>query len=169
MNDRVTVVGTYADFAAFIDALAKLRAKGYRKELTAYSPVPRHEIDEALPEGPSEVRYFTLFGSLLGLASGALLTIWTSLKWGIITGGKPVISIPPFIIIMFELTVLLGGAFTLLGFLVRGKIPFLKTPAEYDVSFSEDTFAIAIGCSRKDAETIASALRDLHAAEVKVE
>ena len=34
------------------------------------------------------VRLFTLIGALTGTASGFFLTIWTSLKWELVTGGK---------------------------------------------------------------------------------
>jgi molybdopterin-containing oxidoreductase family membrane subunit len=163
------VTGEYKDFDAFIESLKQFHAMGLGKKLEAFSPVPRHELEEALPTGPSEVRYFTLFGALAGLAAGALLTVWTSLQMNIITGGKPVISIPWFIIIMFELTVLFGGLATFAGFLLRGRLPLFKTHVGYVECFSEDTYGICVTCAEGESEKFSAKMKEHGATEVRVE
>ena len=100
-----------------IRAIRGAAGQGIRS-IAVYSPVPVDEIEEALTGHGlplSQVRLFTLVGALTGTAAGFALTIWTSLKWDLITGGKPVVSIPPFVVIAFELTILFGGLCTLLG------------------------------------------------------
>ena len=57
----------------------------------------------------SPVRVFVLVGGLLGCLSGFALPIYTVLDWPLITGGMPLISIPPFVVIAFELTILFAG------------------------------------------------------------
>lgn len=168
MKAEAIVLGKFTEFGGFIASLTRLREMGYARALDAYSPAPRHEIDEALAPGPSEVRYFTLTGCLLGLVAGAALTVTTSLFMNMITGGKPIISIPPFIIIMFELTVLLGGLITFLGFLAQGRLPFFRAPRAWDDRFSGDVFGIAVSCSREEAEKLARLMRELGANEVKI-
>ena len=123
-----TVLGVFAHVDTATRAIRELRARGIRS-IAAYSPVPLDEFEEALtghglPRSP--VRLFTLVGALTGTASGFALTIWTALKWNLITGGKPVVSIPPFVVIAFELTILLGGLCTLLGLLVTAKLPSFR-------------------------------------------
>src|SRR5438552_18102318 len=77
-----TIVGVFAHVDTTVRALEELRAKGYR-DLTVYTPVPVHEIEEVLERDRpvSRVRLFTLIGGLTGIASAFLLTIWTSLIW----------------------------------------------------------------------------------------
>jgi len=72
------------------------------------------------------VRLFTLLGALTGTATGVLLTIWSSMKWELVTGGKDPVSYPPFIIIAFELTILFGGLATVIAMLLLGKLPKTK-------------------------------------------
>ena len=111
--------------------------------------MPLDEFEEALtgyglPRSP--VRLFTLVGALTGTASGFALTIWTALKWNLITGGKPVVSIPPFVVIAFELTILLGGLCTLLGLLVTARLPSFGSRPRYDPRFSADRFGVEVTC-----------------------
>jgi len=56
--------------------------------------------------------YFTLVGALTGFTAGYALTIYTHLSWKsppLIVGGKPLVSVIPFFVIAYELTILLGG------------------------------------------------------------
>src|SRR5436190_490180 len=105
-----SIVGVFAHVDTTVRALEDLRAKGYH-DLTVYTPVPVHEIEDVLERDRpvSPVRLFTLLGGLTGTVSGFLLTIWSSMQWGLIVGGKPVASIPPYVVIAFELTIRCGG------------------------------------------------------------
>src|SRR5207237_7652303 len=105
-----TILGVFAHVDTTVRALEDLKAKGYH-DLTVYTPVPVHEIEEVLERDRpvSRVRLFTLIGGLTGMASGFLLTFWSSLPWCLTTGGKPVASIPPFVVIAFVLRILFGG------------------------------------------------------------
>src|SRR5207302_104325 len=89
-----------------VRALEELRAKGYH-DLTVYTPVPVHEIEDVLERDRpvSRVRIFTLLGSLAGLAAAWILTAWTSLRWGLFVGGKPPIGLPvspPYAVIAYR-------------------------------------------------------------------
>lgn len=162
-----SVVGVFAHVDTTVRAIRDLRAQGFA-DLTVYSPVPVEEIETVVEHGRpvSPVRLFTLFGGLTGTLSGFALTIWSSLKWGLVTGGKPVVSIPPFVIIAFELTILLGGLSTLLAILVLGRLPRLRRSATYDPRFSADRFGIAVTCSAERAEVVGQCLRRAGAEEV---
>lgn len=142
-----TVLGVFAHVDTTVRALETLHARGY-PDVTVYTPVPVHEIEDVLERGRpvSKVRLFTLVGALTGTASGFLLTIWSAMKWGLITGGKPVASIPPFVVIAFELTILFGGLATVLGMLILGRLPRLTPSPTYDPRFSNDRFGVAVHC-----------------------
>ena len=126
-----SVLGVFAHVDTTIDAIRQLRAKGF-SNLTVYSPVPVEEIEEEMEHGRplSKVRLFSIAGALTGTATAFFLTIWTSMKWELVTGGKDPVSIPPFIIIAFELSILLCGLATLLSVLVLAKLPKVKPVAD---------------------------------------
>ena len=88
-----------------------LRARGIR-DLTVYSAAPNHEIEEALEHRVSPVRLLTLIGGLAGCTAGFAMTIWMSYDWPLIVGGKPIAAIPPYVVIGFELTILMGALST---------------------------------------------------------
>ena len=94
VSQRNGVVGVFGDLEATVLALRELKAKGY-DSITVYSPVPRHEIDDVLDQPVSPVRLFTLIGALTGCTLGFAYAISTSLDWELITGGKPIVSLPP--------------------------------------------------------------------------
>ena len=108
------VLAVFGQLDAAVDAIGRLRAAGHT-DFTVYSPVPRHELEDALDQPVSPVRMFTLVGGIAGCAVGAWLTLYMSYDWPVVVGGKPVGSIPPYVVIMFEMTILFGALSTILG------------------------------------------------------
>jgi len=84
-----------------------------------------------------------------------------------ITGGKPVVSIPPFVVIAFELTILLTGLSTLIAVLILGRLPQTKPSPTYDPRFSVDRFGVAVACPPDKAETVGAMLSSAGAEEVR--
>ena len=166
-----TILGVFAHVDTTVRALEELKAKGYH-DLTVYTPVPVHEIEEVIERDRpvSKVRLFTLLGGLTGLASGWLITAWTSLKWGIVVGGKPPIGFPvspPYIVIMFELMILFGGIATIIGMVTLGRLPSLRRSASYDLRFTNDRFGVAVHCAAERAASVRDILRASGAEEVR--
>jgi molybdopterin-containing oxidoreductase family membrane subunit len=163
------VLGVFAHVDTTLRAIRELRAKGFQA-IATYSPVPLPELEEALtghglPLSP--VRLFTLVGALTGTASGFALTIWSSLKWNLVTGGKPIVSIPPFVVIAFEMTILLGGLCTLLGLLVTARLPRLRGSPRYDGRFTADRFGVEVTCRPEQVAAVEAILRQAGADEVR--
>ncbi|MGZ8432659.1 MAG: quinol:electron acceptor oxidoreductase subunit ActD, partial [Candidatus Deferrimicrobiaceae bacterium] len=64
--------------------------------------------------------------------------ILTTLSWPLIVGGKPIVSVPPFLIIAFALTILFGALSTFAGFLLLSRLPSLqgiRSEEEYGNAF----------------------------------
>src|SRR3982074_634125 len=162
------VLGVFAHVDTTLDAIRKLRAKGF-SELTVYTPVPVEEIEEEIEKVRplSNVRLFTLVGALTGTATGFFLTIWSSLKWELITGGKAPVSFPPFIIIAFELTILFGGLATLVALLLLGKLPKTRPSPTYDPRLTVDRFGVAVACPPETADQVRALLTGAGAEEVR--
>ncbi len=112
----------------FLEALRRMVGEGVPKErIRTITPFAVPEVDKILPRPRSRVRLFALIGAGTGTVTGFAFTILTSLEWGIIVGGKPVVSIPPFIIIAFALTILFGSLSTFLGFLLLSRLPSIRS------------------------------------------
>ena len=168
MPPTETVVGVFAHVDTTVKALEELRAKGYH-DLEVYTPAPIHEIEDVMERDRpvSRVRLFTLIGGLTGTASGFILTIWSAMQWGLVTGGKPIASIPPFVVIAFELTILFGGLSTVLGMVLLGRLPRLRPTPAYDPRFSNDRFGVSVRCAPGRGHSVTEILSAAGAEEVR--
>ena len=111
----------------FLERLRELVQEGVPGErIRVITPFGVPEVEEILPRGRSKVRFFALVGAASGTVAGFAFTILTSLSWPLIVGGKPIVSIPPFIIIAFALTILFGALATFAGFLLLSRLPSLR-------------------------------------------
>src|SRR3989449_5614344 len=97
------VLGVFAHLDATVDAIKRLQAGTYQG-LTVYSPVPRHELEDVLAQPVSPVRMWTLIGGIAGGAFGAWLTLYMLYDLPVVVGGKPVGVVPPYVVLMFEMT-----------------------------------------------------------------
>jgi molybdopterin-containing oxidoreductase family membrane subunit len=61
------------------------------------------------------------------------------------TGGRAIISIPPFLIITYELTILCGILATVVGFVLSARLPAFKNRV-YVPEVSVDKFAVSVVC-----------------------
>ncbi len=163
-----TVLGVFAHVDTTVRALEDLKAKGYH-DLTVYTPVPVHEIEDVLERDRpvSRVRLFTLIGALTGTASGFFLTIWSAMQWGLVTGGKPVASIPPFVVIAFEMTILFGGVATVVGMVLLARLPRVRPSSTFDPRFTNDRFGVAVHCASGRGGSVRQILSAAGAEEVK--
>lgn len=159
-NSTSGVVGAFAHLDSLVAAIAEVRKAGF--EFQVFSPTPRHEIEHAIGGRKSPVRYITFSGALTGLTIAFVLTIGSSLIWNMIAGGKPVVSIVPYLVPAFELTILLGGIATLLAILHFARVPAKPSPG-YHPSFSDDRFGIYVQVDAKRAAEVTALLEAQHA------
>jgi hypothetical protein len=82
--------------------------------------------------------------------------------------GKPFASIPPYTVIAFELTILIGGLLTLLGLFVVGRLPRLGMDAAYSPRFSAEEIGLAVDCAERDVAEVEQLLRSAQAKEVNL-
>ncbi len=117
----------FHDREEFLENLRRLVREGVPADgIRTITPFAVPEADEILPLPRSRVRLFALIGAGTGTVTGFAFTILTSLSWPLIVGGKPIVSLPPFIIIAFALTILFGSLSTFLGFLFLSRLPALR-------------------------------------------
>jgi hypothetical protein len=161
------ILASFGHIDAAVDAIRGLRAMG-RRDLVVYSPAPNHELEEALAHRVSPVRLFTLIGGLTGCAAGFGMTIWMSYDWPVVVGGKPIASIPPYVVIAFELTILLGALSTVAA-VALFSVLMGKRGIVYDPRFSDDQIGIFVPAGSDDSAPVENLLRSAGAVEVRRE
>jgi hypothetical protein len=133
--------GLMAEFdspTALVEAATKARLAGYRS-MDAYSPIPIEELDEALDLRRTRLPLLVLLGGIIGGLGGFGLQVWASaVAYPMNVGGRPIISWPQFIPVMFETTVL-GAALTAFF----GMWALNKLPQPYHPVFNVDAFTRA--------------------------
>ena len=164
-----SVVGLLASFEyvdSAVNAIGELRAAGLKK-ITAYMPYPEHQIEEALQYDQSPVRVWALAGGLLGAAGGFALTSFTSMDWPLVTGGKPILSIPAYVIIAFEMMVLFGALSTVIGLFINSRLPYVKPMVVYDPAFSAGSFGIYVTVAADRLDQARGILRGQDPSEIR--
>jgi hypothetical protein len=117
-------------------ALDGLRAAGFAgHDLVVLSGAPYPE--GAFGEEPERHRLYVypLVGAACGFAVGLLLTIGTQLAYPLVTGGKPILAIPPMINVIYGGTLLGAILLTVLGVLLESRLPdFSEAPHDPRIS-----------------------------------
>ena len=135
------IYGLMAEFdnpTALVEAARAAREKGYRK-LDAYSPFPIEELTGALHLHHNKLPLIVLAGGIVGGLAGYLLQYYvTVVYFPINIAGRPLHSWPSYIIITFEMTILLAAISAVLGMLALCGLPMPYHPA-----FNVPRFALA--------------------------
>ncbi|HXN86932.1 MAG TPA: DUF3341 domain-containing protein [Candidatus Binataceae bacterium] len=167
MSVEVELVGSFAEEEECVRAVSALKRGGIA--FRVFSPIPSEHLLHAIGKRLSPVRAFVLIGGIAGVLTGLAVTVGTSWEWNLVAGGKPVVSMPPFIIIMFELMVLFGGLSAALSFFFFAGLPSLDSIPGYSERFGADRFGIAVACSEADSSKIESLMREAGAEDVSHE
>ncbi len=158
-SDFEVLCGVMAEFDNVDDVYAaaeKVRDAGYTR-WDVHSPFPIHGIEKAMAIRPTILPWICLFGGLAGLFGGLFLTLWTMAteieQLGVFSGytylisGKPLASIPQFIPVIFETTILVAAFSAGLGMLVLNALPMLYNPLLKSRRFrrvTDDRFFVVI-------------------------
>jgi len=161
------VMGIYYFVDDAAHAVTALRQAGHR-DLQVFSPVPHHEIEAALEQGPSIVRWVTFIGGFLGCTGGFALCWYSIASWPLVIGGKELFSLPPFTVLGYESMILIAGLANLLGMLALARLPQTRAAAPYDPRFQEDRIGIWVPCAPTASGRVEQMLKGQGAEEVQV-
>ena len=169
MAKRVSgVAGMWSDDHDILKAAEKMREAGYKK-FDAITPFPVHGMEEAIGIRRSWIPYVTMVGALVGGACGLGLQYWTSaVSWALNVGGKPFFSLPAFIPVTFELTILFAALSSVITmFLVNG-LPTVNPPI-LDPDLTSHKFALWVPDTEEgyDVDKVENFLKELGAEETK--
>jgi mono/diheme cytochrome c family protein len=137
---------------ALLVAARKVRDSGYTKT-DAYTPFPVHGIDEALGIKPTILPFIVLACGLTGLCTAILFQCWSNgIDYPYIISGKPFFSIPAFIPVTFETTVLFSAFATFLGMWGLNGLPRFSNPVFTNSKFdrvTDDRFFLHVDAADK--------------------
>ena len=133
--------GYLAEFRTSEEVLAatrKARERGYRR-MDVYSPFPVEGVAELLGFERTRVPAAVFAGGLMGAVGGYLLQFGlNAVDYPLNVGGRPLNSIPAWIPIMYELTILFASLAAVLGMLALNGLPMPYHPV-----FNVPQFALA--------------------------
>src|SRR5579883_3460385 len=152
------------DVAAALDRLRAAGFTGHDLAVLTDSPYP----EGAFGEEPVRHRLyvFPFVGAACGFAVGLLLTIATQFSFPLVTGGKPILSIPPMINVLYEGTMLGALIFTVLGVIFESRLPH-RLDRAYDPRIMRDgLIGLEVKAAPDQVATARDVLRDAGAVDV---
>ena len=140
---RVVFVGWFENEEDILAATRAARKAGLLVHDT-YTPYAVHGMDEAMGIRRSRLPYVCLGAGLVGLLAAWGIQYWASVvSWPLNVGGKPPHSLPAFIPVIFELTVLCAALTTVAALFFRERL-FPGAPALVLPRVTNDRFALAL-------------------------
>jgi len=95
-----------------------------------------------------------------------VLTVGTSWEWNLNTGGRPIASITPYIVIIFEMMILFGVLGAVTSFFIKSGLPSFDSATGYRTRFGADRFGLVVRTAESDSAKIESLMREAGAEEV---
>ena len=163
-HTREAVLGLYVDAETAANAVAALQAAGFGPadlEVLTDSPYP----EGAFGEQPVHHRLyvFPLVGAACGFIAGLLVTIAVQIAYPEVQGGKPLLSIPPMINVLYEATLLGAIILTVAGVVFESRLPdFGGDP--YDPRISDGFIGVLVRRAKSHAAGQVEELLKTHGA-----
>jgi hypothetical protein len=133
------VIAEYTSVDTLMAACRRVRDAGYEKT-DAFTPFPVHGIDKALGIKPTILPWIVLGAGLTGTATAMAMQIWmNAIDYPYIISGKPFISLPAFMPVAFELTVLFSSFGAFFGMWALNGLPKFSNPVFTDPRFDRVT------------------------------
>jgi hypothetical protein len=164
------VVGCFNDESVLFPAVKNVRKAGFKIH-DVYTPFPIHGLDAALGLRDTSLHTAGFIYGITGTTVAFSFITWAlAYDWPMNIGGKPFFSLPAWIPIMFELTVLFAAVGMVLTFCYLCQLaPFVKKD-HFHPRATDDMFVMAIECSDKtDENEVSRFLQDIGAIEVSTQ
>ena len=141
------IVGVYGDDHVALNAVKSIREAGVKVH-EVFSPFPIHGIDDALGYKHSRLPKAAFMFGFLGFTLALIMQFWMmGYDWQMIIGGKNFASLPPFVPVTFELTVLLSALGMVGTFMVASDLKPYRKPKIFDLRITDDKHVVAIDLS----------------------
>lgn len=165
-QDKNLIFGLYDDEEILLSAVKKANSAHLDID-DVYSPFPVHGLDPLLGLAESRLHIAGFVYGMLGTLTAFLGMTWIFTKdWPVIFGGKPYWSVPAFIPITFELTVLFACVGMVVTFYIVCGLGPGVTNDYLDDRITDDKFCIAFDKSKVNASEAESFLKETGASEI---
>jgi hypothetical protein len=142
-TNKEILYGLYDDEQVLIQAVKKAKAD-HLNIMDVYTPFPVHGLDPALGLSESRLHIAGFIYGAIGTLTAFLFMTWVFTRdWPIIFGGKPYWSVPAFIPITFELTVLFAAIGMVVSFYTVCGLSPARPTLRLDDRITDDKFCIA--------------------------
>ena len=161
------ILGLFRDANYAAEAGEKLQQAGFDQkdyDFLTGAPYPEGAFGER--EERHRLYVFPFIGALCGLTAGILLTSMTQMAYPLVTGGKPILSLPPMAVISYEGTMLGAILFTVIGIIFESRLPNLKKGL-YDPRITESYIGILANVDESQLNRAAAVLTQAGAEEIK--
>lgn len=165
-NHTEVIYGLYNDEEDLLHAV-KAAKESHLDIYDVYTPFPVHGLDPVLGLEESRLHQAGFIYGMLGTMTAFLGMTWIFTKdWPNIFGGKPYWSVPAFIPITFELTVLFAAiGMTVTFYVINGLGPGVVNK-HLDDRITDDKFCLAFDKSLVAEEKASAFFKSTGAAEV---
>ena len=163
------IYGLYSDPDSAQHAVDELRRAGVAdRSITVITSQPYEEYEFSHRYKQTWIFWIAAGGGVLGLGIGLTLAYLTETLWPIVTGGMPIVSWWPNIIIMFELTMLGAILATVVSLFITTELPTTESRV-YDPGVSHGKILVAIEQpADKDLPKLERTLKASGIQEVKI-
>ena len=145
------IVGVFDDEVILLSGIKNVRDRGVKIH-EVYSPFPVHGIDDALGYKRSRLPIAAFMFGMTCTALALTMQIWMlGYDWPMIIGGKNFASLPPFIPVTFELTVLLSALGMVATFMIVSDLKPYRWPRQFDVRSTDDKHVMAIDLAKNSS------------------
>lgn len=170
MARKKFVVGCFDEEGALFNAVKKVRKGGYKLH-DVYTPFPIHGLDKAMGLRDTSIHTAGFIYGITGTTIALSFITWAFSKdWPLNIGGKPHISIPAWVPIMFEFTVLCAAVGMVITFCYLCQLaPFVRKH-HFHLRATDDKFVMVIELTPKANESeISGFLNSLGAHEINTQ
>jgi hypothetical protein len=170
MSVQKFVVACFNEESALFSAVRNVRKSGYKIH-DVYTPMPIHGLDAAMGLRDTSLHTAGFIYGITGTATAFSFITWTlTYDWPLNIGGKPFFSLPAWIPIMFELTVLFASVGMVLTFCYLCQLaPFVKKDHFHPRS-TDDLFVMAIECTERTNESeVTDFMKNIGAVDVSTQ
>ena len=162
-----TILGVYQQPDDVAEAVTRLRQAGYDDnefDILSGTPYPEGTFGERV--AAHRLYIFPIVGAIIGFSIALLITAGTQLSFPLITGGKPILAIPPMLIIMYEGTMLGAILSTVIGVIFESRLPRFDLGV-YDTRITEGYIGLLVACPEEQTGSAEQLLRETGADVVK--
>jgi hypothetical protein len=166
------LMAEFSDVDSVINAAEHIRDAGFFR-WDVHTPFPVHGMDAAMGIRPTILPWLVLGAGLTGTVTGLVLQWYANVfDYQFFTSGKPLVSLPAWIPVTFELTILFAALTAVFGMLGLNRLPRLYNPLFKNPRFrrvTNDKFFVVLDAAdpKFDPEKTEQMLKDLGATAVE--